>query len=58
MRRITFEWDRNKAAKNFKKHGVSFKEAESVFFDDNAIQFWDDKHSQKEDRFLMLGLSN
>ncbi len=56
MKQISFEWDDKKA--NFKKHGVSFEEAQSVFFDDQAIQFWDDKNSKDEDRFLMLGLSN
>ncbi len=58
MRHISFEWDDKKAKANLKKHGVSFEEAQSVFFDDQAIQFWDDKNSKDEDRFLMLGLSN
>ena len=58
MKQISFEWDDKKAKENFKKHGVSFEEAQSVFFDDQAIQFWDDKNSKDEDRFLMLGLSN
>ena len=52
-----FEWDSNKATSNYKKHGVSFKEAQTVFFDDRAIEFHDDQHSEWEDRFLMLGLS-
>ncbi len=38
----SFEWDDKKAKANFKKHGVSFEETQSVFFDDQAIQFWDD----------------
>lgn len=42
----------------FKKHEVSFEEAQTVFFDDMAIQFLDHFHSKKEERFLMLGLSN
>ena len=58
MKNITFKWSNKKADDNQKKHGVSFEEAQSVFFDDNAIQFWDEIHSEKEDRFLMLGLSN
>jgi len=41
-----------------KKHGVTFEEAQSVFYDDFAIQFFDDENSELEDRFLMLGLSN
>ena len=47
-----------KGAKNKKKHGVSFQEAKSVFYDDCAIQFYDESHSVQEDRFLLLGLSN
>ncbi|MEI7796206.1 MAG: BrnT family toxin [Methylococcaceae bacterium] len=55
---IKFAWDSQKATSNFKKHGVSFEEAKSVFYDDFAIQFYDEPHSQNEDRFLMLGLSS
>ena len=58
MKSISFEWDDKKAKSNLKKHGVSFEEAQSVFFDDQAVQFWDDQNSKDEDRFLMLGLSN
>ena len=54
---ISFEWDVAKAASNLKKHGISFEEARSVFYDDFAIQFFDDDHSENEDRFLMLGMS-
>jgi hypothetical protein len=54
---IKFEWDIAKAASNLKKHGISFKEAESVFYDEFAVQFYDGGHSEDEDRFLMLGLS-
>lgn len=55
---IKFEWDGLKAAKNLKKHGVSFEEARSVFFDEFATQFFDDEHSGSEERFIMLGLSS
>ena len=58
MKNITFEWDDKKAKRNFEKHEVSFEEAQTVFFDDMAIQFWDETHSDTEERFLMLGLSN
>jgi uncharacterized DUF497 family protein len=58
MKRLVFEWDDDKAQENKRKHGVSFEEAQSVFFDDQALQFWDEPHSTKEDRFLMLGLSH
>ena len=55
---IGFEWDSRKARENLRSHGVSFQEARSVFYDDYAIQFYDDDHSKGEDRFLMLGLSD
>ncbi|MDF1643735.1 MAG: BrnT family toxin [Pseudomonadales bacterium] len=54
---IEFEWSSTKAASNQKKHGVSFDEAKSVFYDEFAVQFYDSDSSElEEDRFLMLGL--
>lgn len=55
---ISFEWDDGKNTENQKKHGVSFEEAQSVFFDEHAVQFFDDSHSSSEDRFLVLGMSS
>ena len=56
---VNFEWDKVKAASNKKKHGVSFDEAKSVFFDEFALQFYDsDSSDPEEDRFLMLGISS
>ena len=55
---IQFEWDAAKAASNQKKHGVSFEEAQSVFYDEFAVQFFDEDNSASEDRFLMLGFSD
>lgn len=55
---IEFEWDGRKAKSNLRSHGVSFEEARSVFYDDYAIQFFDGDHSDQEERFVMLGLSN
>jgi uncharacterized DUF497 family protein len=55
---IKFEWNLSKARSNLKKHGVSFEEAQTVFFDENAIQFFDSESSNEEERFLMLGLSD
>jgi uncharacterized DUF497 family protein len=54
---IEFEWDSAKAAANFRKHGVSFEEARSVFYDEFAVQFFDEDHSADEERFLLLGMS-
>jgi uncharacterized protein len=55
---MKFQWDPAKAAQNLKKHGVSFEEAKSAFYDDLAVQFFDDEHSSEEDRFLLLGMSS
>ena len=54
---INFEWDPAKASANLKKHQVSFEEAKSVFYDEFAVQFFDEEHSSEKDRFLMLGWS-
>jgi hypothetical protein len=57
MSDITFAWDEKKNRANQKKHKVSFEEAQSVFFDEDAIEYFDPEHSDSEDRFIMLGLS-
>ncbi len=57
MKPLTFEWDRKKAAANVRKHGVTFEEARTAFFDENAMQFFDPDHSDDEERFILLGLS-
>jgi len=54
---IKFEWDPRKDSANQRKYGVSFEEAQSVFFDENAVQFYDEHHYEQEDHFIMLGLS-
>ena len=57
MAEIKFAWDESKSRLNKRKHGVSFEEAKTVFYDENAIEFPDPDHSEREDRFLMLGVS-
>ena len=57
MDELRFEWDKRKEKANIKKHGVSFDEARAVFYDENAIQFFDPDHSEEEDRFILLGIS-
>lgn len=57
MKVLHFEWDQRKEKANVKKHGISFEEARTVFYDENAIQFYDPDHSDEEDRFVLLGLS-
>lgn len=54
---MKFEWDENKNKINQRKHGINFDEASSVFFDEQAILFDDPEHSDYEDRFLLLGMS-
>ena len=55
---MRFEWDPIKAASNAKKHKVTFEVAKTVFFDDFAVQFFDEEHSSDDDRFLLLGMSS
>ena len=58
MSRLRFDWDEAKAAANRRKHGVSFEEASTIFYDENALLIADPDHSEEEDRFLLLGLSS
>ena len=57
MNSISFSWDDRKNRANQNKHKVSFEEAQTVFFDEYAIEYFDPDHSESEDRFLMLGRS-
>ncbi len=54
---MKFTWDTEKAVINQQKHGVSFEEAQTVFYDAHALRIFDPDHSKSEDRFLLLGLS-
>ncbi|MFN6288949.1 MAG: BrnT family toxin [Pseudanabaena sp.] len=54
---MRFEWDNNKASKNLSKHGVSFLEAQSVFDDPLYIDFYDPDHSDREERYVIVGES-
>jgi hypothetical protein len=55
---MRFRWDENKNVSNIKKHKISFEEAQTVFFDDNARLIPDPEHSIAEERLILLGLSN
>lgn len=57
MDTIKFEWDPNKNEINKKKHKISFEEAQTVFYDVEALVIDDPEHSQEEERFIILGLS-
>ena len=52
-----FEWDSRKAVSNEDKHGVSFEEAATVFADPMALTIFDPDHSERDDRWITMGLS-
>jgi len=54
---MEFEWDKEKAIANFKKHGVSFEEAAFAFFDENAVELFDELNSDEEIRYQLIGIS-
>lgn len=54
---MEFEWDDEKAESNFKKHGIRFSEAVTVWSDDSALEMHDPDHSDDEDRWVRLGYS-
>ena len=58
MNSIKFEWEASKAASNIQKHGVTFEEARTVFFDERARLINDPDHSESEERFILLGFSS
>ncbi len=55
---MRFVWDQKKNIANIKKHKISFEEARTVFFDDNARLIPDPEHSVGEERFVILGITN
>lgn len=58
MDTIRFEWDEHKDQLNRRKHGISFDEAKTVFYDGEALVIDDPEHSEEEERFIILGLSS
>ena len=54
---MQFEWDREKAKKNLRKHRVSFEEAMTIFYDPLSATFDDPDHSIDEERFITIGYS-
>ena len=58
MINYNFEWDPEKAKTNYRKHGVNYEEATTVFRDPTAISIFDDEHSEKEERWITIGISN
>ena len=54
---LKFDWDEAKNQANIRKHGISFQEAITVFYDDDALIIQDDAHSELEERFILIGFS-
>ena len=55
---LIFEWDEEKNRINKRKHHISFETAEKVFADENRIEWFDEEHSDEEDRYITLGMVN
>jgi len=55
---VQFEWDPKKSKRNLKKHGVSFEEAVTVFYDPMSATFDDPDHAVGEYRYITIGLSS
>jgi uncharacterized protein len=58
MSELSFDWDDQKAKVNEQKHGVSFEEAQTVFYDENARLRYDSDRSLDEERYILLGISS
>ena len=54
---MSFEWDKNKAGSNLRKHGISYEEASTALRDTFSATAHDPDHSEDEDRFVTLGVS-
>ncbi len=53
---MIFEWDEKKNVANIQKHGFGFETAIHVFSDENRIEYYDEWHSDEEDRFITIGM--
>jgi uncharacterized protein len=56
MEGLQFIWDEKKNQANRRKHGVTFEEAQTAFFDERAKVYFDPDHSENEERFILLGV--
>ncbi|MFM6929525.1 MAG: BrnT family toxin [Bdellovibrio sp.] len=54
---MDYQWDERKDFSNYKKHGVTFEEAKTTWFDKRGIELFDPIHSVTEDRFLRIAYS-
>jgi len=55
---MKFEWDEDKNISNFRKHGIWFEEAQTLWADESSSEFFDPEHSELEDRFIRVGYSS
>lgn len=55
---MRFSWNENKNKANYEKHGIWFEEAQTIWIDQQFVEFYDPEHSKNEDRFLRFGLSS
>src|SRR2546421_12176736 len=53
-----FTWRDSKAARNLRKHHVSFEEATDVFYDEGRVELFDEEHSEDQGRYSIIGFSN
>lgn len=53
-----FEWDRLKAKRNLRKHGIAFERTATIFQDSNALSEFDEHHSEREERWITLGMDS
>lgn len=58
MTPVEFTWDWRKAEQNRRKHGVTFDEAVTIFFDSRELMVHDPDHSIGEERFVSIGISS
>lgn len=56
--RYRFEWDPAKEKANIGKHRLSFRKAANVFRDPNQLSIYDEEHSEREDRWITIGIDD
>ncbi len=55
--RMRYEWDAVKNKRNFRKHGIWFEEAQTVWADPHSMEYFDPENSHNEDRYIRIGHS-
>jgi len=52
---LAFDWDQGNREKSLRKHAVDVLECEEAFHDNERVVFRDERHSHREDRYILLG---